>query len=107
VAGATTTQSYASEPKAAAPPPPAPLLDAEKSTALAKEQPGKREDRPRDRDEFRVAQDDVHGLNRSRNNVALPANGRSAGSMTERGPSGADKKKAGEVETRTVMGKHF
>ena len=105
-AGATVTQSYASEPKAAAPPPPAPLLDAEKSTALAKEKPAKREDQPRDRDEFRVAQDDVHGPDRSRNNVALPANGRSAGSMTERGSSGADKK-AGEVETRTVMGRHF
>ena len=106
-AGATVPQSYASEPKAAAPPPPAPLLDAEKSTALAKEKPTKREDQPRDRDEFRVAQDDVHGPNRSRNNVALPASGRSAGSMTERGSSGADKKKAGEVETRTVMGRHF
>ncbi|MEP6818199.1 MAG: zf-HC2 domain-containing protein [bacterium] len=107
-AGAIATQSYATEPKAAAPPPPAPLLDAEKSTVLAKEQPAKREDQPRDRDEaFRVAQDDVHGPNRARNNVALPANGRSAGSMTERGSSGADKKKAAEVETRTVMGRHF
>ena len=106
-AGAPATQTYAPEPKAAAPAPPAPLYDAEKSTELAKERPAKREDQPRDRDEFRVAQDDVHGPNRSRNNNALPANGRSAGLMTERGSSSADKKKANEVETRTVMGRNF
>ena len=107
-AGAPATQAYAPEPKAAAPPPPAPLYDAEKSTELAKERPAKREDQPRDQDEaLRRESDDVHGPNRSRNNTALPANGRTAGVMTERGPSGTDKKKVGEVESRTVMGRKF
>lgn len=108
--GAATTESrpYALEPKAAAPPTPAPLLDAEKSIEIAKERPAKREDQPRDRDEvLRNESDDVHGPNRSRNNTALPANSRSAGVIGGRGPSVADKKKAGEVETRTVMGRHF
>ena len=106
-AGAPATQAYAPEPKVAAPPPPAPLYDAEKSTELAKERPAKREDQPRDQDEaLRSESDDVHGPNRSRNNTALPAS-RSAGAMGGRGPSGADKKKASEVEIRTVMGRHF
>ena len=106
-AGAPATQTYAPEPKAAAPAPPAPLYDAEKSTELAKERPAKREDQPRDQDEvLRTESNDVHGPNRSRNNTALPAS-RSAGAMGGRGPSGADKKKATEVETRTVMGRHF
>ena len=110
VDGADTTESrpYSPEPKAAAAPPPAPLLDAEKSTELAKERPAKREDQPRDQDEVsRNESDDVHGPNRSRNNTALPSNGRAAGLMTERGPRATDKKKAGEVETRAVMGRHF
>ena len=107
-AGAPATQAYAPEPKAAALPPPAPLYDAEKSTELAKERPAKREDQPRDQDEARRREsDDVHGPNRSRNNTALPANARTAGVMTERGPSGTDKKKVGELESRTVMGRKF
>ncbi len=107
-AGAPATQTYAPEPKAAAPPPPTPLFDsAEKSAALAKERPAKREEQRRAQDEvYRTEADDVHGPNRSRNNVALPAS-RNAGETAGRGPSGMDKKKAGEVETRTVMGRHF
>ena len=107
-AGAPATQTYAPEPKAAAPPPPSPLFDsAQKSAELAKEGPAKREEQRRAQDEvYRTEADDVHGPNRSRNNVALPA-GRKAGESAGRGPSGMDKKKAGEVETRTVMGRHF
>jgi hypothetical protein len=101
---------YAGEPKTAAPPPaPAKVLDAEKSAELAKEQPAKREDRSRDQDEvFRDESDDVHGPNRSRNNQAPVATQRGAVVMGGRGPSGMDKnKKAAEVETRTVVGRHF
>ena len=103
---ATSQQTYALEPKAAAPPPPTPLADgAEKSNALAKERAAKREDRPRDQEEaLRTESDDVHGPNRSRS-VPQPAS--SAGMTAGRGPSGMDKKKAAEVETRTVMGRHF
>ncbi|MGH9928869.1 MAG: zf-HC2 domain-containing protein [Pyrinomonadaceae bacterium] len=108
-AGASIAESqpYDLEPKAAAPPPPAPLLDAEKSTEFAKERPAKREDQARDQDEaLQVQSDDVHGPNRSRNIAA--ASRRNAGVMGGRGPSGMEKnKKAGEVETRTVMGRHF
>ncbi len=109
--GASVAESrpYALEPKAAAPPPPAPLLGAEKSTELAKERPAKREDQARDQDEaFRNKSDDLGGPNRSRNNTAPSTSQRSAGVMGGRGPSGTDKsKKAGEVETRTVVGRHF
>ena len=111
VDGASVAESrpYAAEPKAAAPPAPATSIGAEKSGEFAKEQPAKLKDQARDRDEaFRYETNDVHGPNRSRNNNALPANQRSAGVMGGRGPSGMDKnKKAGEVETRTVMGRHF
>jgi len=103
------SRPYAPEPKAAAAPPAAPVLDAEKSAELAKEAPAKREDQARDRDEsFRVQSDDVHGPNRSRSNTAQPSSQRSAGVVGGRGPSGMDKnKKAAEVETRSVMGRHF
>lgn len=101
------SRPYALEPKATAAPPPASVMDAEKSTELAKEGPAKREDQARDQDEaFRTESDDVQGPNRSRNNTAQSAS-RSAGVMGGRGPSGVDKKKAAEVETRTVMGRHF
>jgi len=104
---ATSQQTYAPEPKAAAPPPPTPLVDgAEKSNALAKERAAKREDRPHDQEEaYRTESDDVHGPNRSRSNTAQPAS--SSGMTAGRGPSSMDKKKAAEVETRTVMGRHF
>jgi hypothetical protein len=103
------SRPYASEPKAAAPPPPATVLDAEKSAELAKEVPAKREDQPRDQDEgLRVQSDDVHGPNRSRSNTSQAATQRGAGVVGGRGPSGMDKnKKAAEVETRSVMGRHF
>lgn len=104
---ATSQQTYAPEPKAAAPPPPTTLVDgAEKSNALAKERAAKREDRPRDQEEaYRTESDDVHGPNRSRSNTAQPAS--SSGMTAGRGPSSIDKKKTAEVETRTVMGRHF
>jgi hypothetical protein len=109
--GAESRPSYAPEPKAAAPPPPAPLLEAEKSADLAKERPAKREDQDRARDEYRnQASDDVHGPNRSaaqRNSTALPANGRVGGLMGARGPSGDKNKKGAEVETRSLSGRHF
>ena len=108
VVTSTESRPYASEPKAAAPPPSVPLLDAEKSAELAKERAGKREDQPRDQDEaYRVQSDDVHGPNRSRNNTDRPTSQRGAGVMSGRGPSGMDKKKAGEAETRSVMGRQF
>ena len=104
------SRRYASEPKAAAPPPaPVTVLDAEKSTELAKEQPAKREDRSRDQDEvFGNETDDVHGPNRARSNQAPVATQRGAAVMGGRGPSGMDKnKKAAEVETRAVAGRRF
>jgi hypothetical protein len=107
---AAESRPYASEPKAAAPPPSAPLFDAEKSAELAKERSGKREDQPRDQDEaYRVQSDDVHGPNRSRGNTGQVATQRQArpSAMSGRGPSGMDKKKAGDVETRSVMGRQF
>jgi hypothetical protein len=112
IAGASSEESprYAGEPKAVSPPPaPSKLLDAEKSTELAKEQPAKREDRSRDQDEVtRNESDDVHGPNRSRSNQAPVTIQRGAVAMSGRGPSGMDKnKKAPEVETRTVVGRHF
>jgi hypothetical protein len=108
-AAVTESRPYSPEPKAAAAPPPAPLLDREKSAELAKERPEKREDQPRDYDEgVRVQADDVHGPNRSRNNIGQVASQRGAGTLSGRGPSGMDKnKKAGEVETRSVMGRTF
>ena len=102
----TESRPYAPEPKAEAAPPP-PLLDAEKSGELAKTRTAKREDQRRDEDEaIRVQTDDVHGPNRSRNNTAQPAAQRGAGIGTG-GPSGMDKKKATEADTRTVMGRQF
>ena len=103
------SRPYAPEPKAAAPPPPATVLDAEKSAELAKEVPAKREDQASDRDEgLRVQSDDVHGPNRSRSNTSQAATQRGAGVVGGRGPSGMDKnKKAAEVETRSVMGRTF
>ena len=105
----TESRPYAPEPKAAAAPPPAAVLDAEKSAELAKEAPAKREDQPRDQDEgLRAQSDDVHGPNRSRSNTSQAATQRGAGVMGGRGPSGMDKnKKAAEVETRSVMGRTF
>jgi hypothetical protein len=106
-ASVAQSRPYALEPKTAAtPPPPVPYTSAEKSAELAKEQPAKREDQPRERDEeLRAQADDVHGPNRSRSNAAPAASQR--GALGGRGPSGMDKKKASEVETRTVMGKQF
>ncbi|MGH9871778.1 MAG: zf-HC2 domain-containing protein [Pyrinomonadaceae bacterium] len=111
VASVGESRPYAPEPKSAAAPPPAPLLGAEKSAEVAKEQPAKREDQLRDQDErVQVQIDDVHGPNRSRSNTAQPsssASQRGAGVMGGRGPSADKNKKAGEVETRSVMGRTF
>ncbi|HZD95111.1 MAG TPA: zf-HC2 domain-containing protein, partial [Candidatus Sulfotelmatobacter sp.] len=102
------SRPYAPEPKAAAAPPPAPILETEKSAELAKERPAKREDQARDQDEVLKAQsDDVHGPNRSRTTTSQPASQRGAGVMSGRGPSGLDKNKKAAVETRSVMGRHF
>ena len=108
VGSVADSRPYAPEPKAAAAPPAAPVLDAGKSAELAKEAPAKREDQARDQnEEFRVQTDDVHGPNRSRSNTAQ-SNQRGAGAVGGRGPSGMDKnKKAAEVETRSVMGRYF
>jgi hypothetical protein len=108
IGSVSESRPYAPEPKAAAAPP-ARVLDDEKSMELAKEAPAKREDQPRDQDEgARVQSDDVHGPNRSRSNTPQVASQRGAGIASGRGPSGMDKsKKAGEVETRSVMGRTF
>jgi len=106
-AGVATTQPYALEPKAAAPPPqPTDMLETDKSAELAKERPAKREDQGRAGEVFR-SQDEEHGPSRSRNNTASPANQRNAGIFSARGPSGLDKNKASVVETRSVSGRRF
>jgi len=88
-------------------PPPAPA-DGQKSAAVAKEQPAKRADQDRSLvDVYQVQSEDVHGPNRSRNNTSPPASQRNVGAMAGRGPSGIDKKKTAEPETRSVMGRHF
>ncbi|HEY0430910.1 MAG TPA: zf-HC2 domain-containing protein [Pyrinomonadaceae bacterium] len=104
-AGIITTQPYAAEPKADAPPAPITLGATEKSAEVAKEQ--KREDLDRSRDEFRNQVDEEHGPSRSRNNAQLPASQRNAGIMTQRGPNAVDKKKAGAVESRSISGRRF
>jgi hypothetical protein len=108
---ADSRPSYASEPKAEAPPPPAPILQGEKSAELAKEQPAKRDEQERSRDDFRnQSNDKVHGPNRSaaqRNSTSVPANGQVAGVMGARGPSSEKNKKAGDIETRTILGRRF
>jgi hypothetical protein len=109
-ASVAESQPYAQEPKPRAVAPPAPLQDAEKTNELAKEQAAKREDRARDEDDaFRNQSDGVHGPNRSRNNTVFSENARrGVGNVAGgRGPSGMDKKKAAEEETRTMMGRHF
>jgi len=99
---------YALEPKAAEAPPPATVINPEKSAELAKERSEKREDQSRDQnEEFRVQTDDVHGPNRSRNNTAQPMSQRGAGVAGGRGPSADKNKKGAYVETRSVMGRHF
>lgn len=108
-ASAVAPRPYATEPKTEAAPPPAVMREAEKSAELAKEQPVGRAEQTRDQDEVSRAQsDDVHGPNRSRNNTSLPGNQRSAGIVGGRASSGMDKnKKAGEADTRAVMGRQF
>ena len=106
------SRAYAPEPTAAGAPPPASVFDSEKSAELAKARPAKGEAQTRDEDEVvRVQTDDVHGPNRSRNNVGQPSSSttqRGASVMSARGPSGMDKnKKAAEVDTRSLMGRHF
>jgi hypothetical protein len=109
VGSVAESRPYAPEPKSAEPPPPAPVINSEKSAELAKERSEKREDQPRDQDEgVRVQTDDVHGPNRSRSNTAQPMSQRGAGGiMAGRGPSADKNKKGADVETRSVMGRHF
>ena len=108
VGSVADSRPYALEPKAAEAPPPAPVFNSEKSAELAKERSEKREDQPRDQDEgLRVQTDDVHGPNRSRSNTARPMSQRSAGVEAGRGPSADKNKKGADVETRSVMGRHF
>ena len=106
--------SYAPEPKAAAPPPPQATQGETASIAVAKEQPAKRENQERQRDDaFKNQPADEHGPNRS----AAP---RPAGALNETrrvfgvevgrgGPSAQNKNdnKTGQVETRTVSGRSF
>lgn len=107
---------YASEPKAAAPPPVASTMnEADESTRVGKEQPAKREDQERQRAASRDTPTDEHGPNRSAapRSAGTPPNSRqldglSAGS----GPNIQGKKnkasdKAGDVETRVVAGRRF
>ena len=110
-AGVATTQPYAPEPKAAAPPASRGINEeAEKPVELAKERSAKRDDDTRSRDELRnqPSDDGEHGPNRSRSNTAqsLPSS-RNAGLMGARGPSGLDKNKVSVVETRSVSGRRF
>ena len=108
VASGIESRPYALEPKAAEAPPPPPVINPEKSAELAKERSEKREDQPRDQtEEFRVQTDDVHGPNRSRSNTAQATTQRGAGIMAGRGPSADKNKKDADVETRSVMGRHF
>jgi hypothetical protein len=108
VASGVESRPYAPEPKAAEAPPPPPVINPEKSAELAKERSEKREDQPRDQnEEFRVQTDEVHGPNRSRSNTAQVATQRGAGVMAGRGPSADKNKKDADVETRSVMGRHF
>jgi len=108
VASGIESRPYALEPKAAEAPPPPPVINPEKSAELAKQRSEKREDQPRDQnEEFRVQTDDVHGPNRSRSNSAPATTQRGAGIMAGRGPSADKNKKDGDVETRSVMGRHF
>ena len=101
-----TGQAYSTEPKAdAAAAPTATFGVAQKSAEVAEGAIGKREDQDRARDEFRN-QDEEHGPSRSRNNAAAPANQRNVGSLSARGPN-VDKKKAGEVESRSISGRRF
>jgi hypothetical protein len=106
--------SYAPEPKAAAPSPaPATFSEADKAMKLAKEQPMKREEQERQRDEvLRNQPSDEHGPNRSATprTAGAPANNRrlDALSVGRGGPNGQEKKaKAAEVETRTISGRRF
>ncbi len=106
--------SYAPEPKAAAPSStPASLSEADKPTLLAKEQPAKREEQGRQRDELsRNQASDEHGPNRSAapRTAATPAANRRLDefSVTRGGPNGPEKKaKAPEGESRTVSGRRF
>ena len=102
------SRPYALEPKAADAPPPATVINPEKSAELAKERSEKREDQSRDQNqEFRMQTDDVHGPNRSRSNTAQPMSQRGAAVAGGRGPSADKNKKDADVETRSVMGRHF
>jgi hypothetical protein len=108
VASGVESRPYAPEPKAAEAPPPPPVINPEKSAELATGRTEKREDQPRDQDEaFRVQTGDEHGPNRSRNNTAQVATQRGAGVMAGRGPSADKNKKGADVETRSIMGRHF
>lgn len=108
VSSAAGSRPYAPEPKAAEAPPPPPVINPEKSAELAKERSERREDQSRDQnEEVRVQTDEVHGPNRSRGNTAQPMSQRSAGVGTGRGLSADKNKKNADVETRSVMGRHF
>lgn len=107
VASAAGSRPYAPEPKAAEAPPP-PIINPEKSAELAKERSERREDQRRDQnEELRVQTDDLHSPNRSRSNTAQPMSQRSAGVGSGRGLSADKNKKSADVETRSVMGRHF
>jgi hypothetical protein len=105
---ASVAEPYAPEPKAAAAPASAPMVQTAKSGELAKEQSVRREDQPRDQEEgVRVGTDDLHGPHRARNDSALSSTRGSAGIVAKRGPSDTDKNKKAETEVRSVMGRHF
>jgi len=102
------SRPYSPEPKAAEAPAPPPVINLEKSGELAKERSEKREDQPvAQNEEYRVQRDDVHGPNRSRSNTASPMSQRGAGVGSGRGLSSDKNKKSADVETRSVMGRHF
>jgi hypothetical protein len=106
--------SYAPEPKAPAPPPASVALSEADKSSVAKEQPAKREDTERQRDEYRNQPGDEHGPNRGaapRASAATVAGRRDDGLMRSRGPSGQDNNKAkanNESESSIVVsGRRF
>lgn len=113
--GAGLASRTGNEPKAAAPPLPAPgtMGELAKSDDSDKAlRPAKREDQNQNRSqyEFKTAPNDEHGPSRATqaNNVVVQSAQPTAGARTRGGPSGLDKsKKANEVESRSVAGRRF
>lgn len=101
---------FAPEPQAAPPPPKPALSEADKTSAIQKEEVARREVQALPRAEEKNQPRDEAGQHEpSRSNATLPGSRRADGLMTERGETKAKSKKDSEdeVETRTVSGKRF